>query len=176
MLRTATADLHAAVDARFSGEFASDKGAYGRFLTALGCVVPPLEAAFEAAGVERLLQDWPHRRRAASLAADLTTLEIPIPIPHPVAPPRGEASLYGMLYVLEGSRLGGKLLLRRALANPDPRVRSATRYLAQGAGRDLWKPFLERLEASAAVASSPDAAVAGARDAFTLFASGAAHG
>lgn len=176
LLRTATADLHAVVDARFSGDFASDKAAYGRFLTALGSTVLPLEAAFEAVDVERLLPDWPQRRRAASLRSDMATLDLPIPFPRPVEPPRGEARLFGMLYVLEGSRLGGKLLLRRALANPDRQMRSATRYLGHGDGRDLWRPFLERLETSSAVASAPDAAIAGARDAFSLFAAGEQHG
>lgn len=176
LLRTATADLHAAVDARFSADFDSDKAAYGHFLTALSGAVLPLEAAFEAAGVDRFLPDWPERRRAEPLRSDLVTLGLPVAVPRPVAPPRGEARLFGMLYVLEGSRLGGKLLLRRALANPDPQVRSATRYLRHGDGRDLWRPFLERLEASAAVASAPDAAVAGARDAFALFTAGGSHG
>jgi heme oxygenase len=81
-----------------------------------------------------------------------------------------------MLYVLEGSRLGGRLLLRRTLANPDPQVRSATRYLGHGGGRDLWRPFLEQLEASTAVAAAPDTAIAGAREAFALFIPGASHG
>lgn len=176
LLRAATADLHAAVDARFSADFDSDGAAYGRFLTALGSVVPPLEAALEAAGVERLLQDWPRRRRSPALRSDLRTLDLVVPVPLPVPPPRGEAGLFGMLYVLEGSRLGGKLLLRRALANPDPRVRSATRYLGHGDGGELWRAFLRRLESSAAVACAPDAAVAGAREAFALFAPGESHG
>lgn len=176
VLRTATADLHAVVDARFSADFASDSEAYGRFLTALGSVVLPLEAAFEAADVERLLPDWSQRRRAPALRSDLEALGLPPPRLLPIAPPRGEARLFGMLYVLEGSRLGGKLLLRRALANPDARVRSATRYLGHGDGRDLWRPFLQRLEASTAVACSPDATIAGARQAFALFAEDAANG
>jgi heme oxygenase len=176
LLRAATADLHAAVDARFSADFDSGGAAYGRFLTALGSVVPPLEAALEAAGVERLLQDWQRRRRSPFLQWDLRTLGLAVPAPLPVVPPRGEAGLFGMLYVLEGSRLGGKLLLRRALASPEPRVRAATRYLGHGDGGELWRAFVERLEASAAVACSPDAAIAGAREAFALFAPGASHG
>jgi len=176
MLRAATADLHAAVDAQFSGDFATDRGAYIRFLTALGAVVPPLEAAFEAAGVDQLLPDWPQRRRAPSLRSDLQTMGLPVPIPLPVTPPHSAAKLFGMLYVLEGSRLGGKLLLRRALANSDPQVRSATRYLGHGNARDLWHPFLQCLEASTAVACSPDAAADGAREAFDLFTTGASHG
>jgi heme oxygenase len=79
-----------------------------------------------------------------------------------------------MVYVLEGSRLGGKLLLRRARANPDPPVRLATHYLAHGEGLDLWRPFLQRLEASVAVIQAPHEAVAGARAAFMTFASHAA--
>jgi heme oxygenase len=176
VLRTATADLHAVVDARFSTDFGVDSQAYGRFLTALGSVVLPLEAAFEAAGVERLLPDWPQRRRAPSLRLDLETLGVPVPVPLPLAPPRSDARLFGMLYVLEGSRLGGKLLLRRVVATPDAKVRSATRYLGHGDGRDLWRPFLERLESSAAVACAPAATIAGAREAFGLFAAGGSHG
>jgi heme oxygenase (biliverdin-IX-beta and delta-forming) len=78
--------------------------------------------------------------------------------------------------VLEGSRLGGKLLLRRALGHPDVRVRAATRYLSHGAGRNLWSSFLVHLEASSAVVTAPDEAVAGARAAFALFSGRAAHG
>jgi len=71
--------------------------------------------------------------------------------------------------VLEGSRLGGKLLLLLALASPDPQVRAATHYLGHGSGCDLWNAFLESLEASVVVARSPDDAIAGAREAFALF-------
>ena len=176
MLRAATADLHAAVDTKFSVDFDSNRGAYTQFLMALGSVVPPLETALEVAGVDQLLPDWPQRRRAPALRSDLATLDLAVPAPLPVAPPQGTANLFGMLYVLEGSRLGSKLLLRRALASPDPKVRSATRYLEHGSGCDLWHPFLERLEASAAVASSPNTAIAGAREAFALFTTGASHG
>jgi len=169
MLRASTADLHAAVDASFSGPFDSDRHAYVGFLTALGRAVPPLEAALEAGGVARLLPDWRDRRRAAALREDLDHLDVTGPAAPPVAPPRNDAEMLGMLYVLEGSRLGGTLLLRRALDNPDPAVRAATRYLGHGAGRDLWRGFVERLEASPAVAAAPQDAVLGARTAFGLF-------
>lgn len=167
MLRAATADLHSAVDARFSGSFESVPG-YAAFLSALASAIVPIERALEASGIARILPDWPRRRRADLLVADLATLGTAPPVQ--VHPPdvSGEARQFGVTYVLEGSRLGGKLLLRRALAHPDARVRKATAYLSQGA-TDLWPSFVARLDASSAVRRAPEEAIAGARLAFSLF-------
>ena len=169
-LRAATADLHAIVDTRFSRAFGRDRLAYAAFLSALARAVLPLEAALEEGAVEQLMPDWPRRRRSAALHHDLRQLGLPIPVPAAVGPVAEEARLFGMLYVLEGSRLGGKLLRRRALAHPDVEVQAATQYLSHGAGSDLWRTFLDRLEASPAVARAPGAAISGARAAFALFA------
>lgn len=168
-LRAATAELHARVDARLSGAFERDRAAYGMFLTSLAEGLLPLEDALEAAGVDALLADWPQRRRGPDLRDDLADLGLAVPGPRRSGRFDGEARLLGALYVLEGSRLGSRLLLRRALANDDPVVRRATRYLARGEARDLWPAFLARLEASPAVAAAPADAVAGARDAFASF-------
>ena len=173
MLRAATADLHAAVDARFSGSF-QGVVSYAALLSALAAALVPIERALEASGIVRVLPDWPRRRRTDLLLADLAVLGAPLPIE--VDPPevKGEARQFGVAYVVEGSRLGGKLLLRRALAHPDERVRAATGYLAHGAS-DLWPSFVARLEASTAVSRAPEEAVAGARLAFSLFCE-SAHG
>lgn len=171
MLRTATATLHAEVDARFSGPFDTDKDAYRAFLTALARAVFPLESALEQGGVARLLPDWPTRRRSAALGRDLEILGIAVPPPESVPMTTDEARLFGRLYVLEGSRLGGKLLARRALESADPQVRAATHYLGHGAGADFWRSFLQHLEASEAVAAAPQRTMLGAREAFGLFGS-----
>jgi heme oxygenase len=171
-----SSDLHAEVDARFSGSFEGNAADYAGFLASMAAVLPPLERALEDASIHKAVPDWDERRRASLLLDDLHALG--------AAPPReadppsvdGEARQLGIVYVLEGSRLGGKLLLRRALNHPDSRVRAATRYLSHGAGRDLWSSFLVRLEASAAVNGAPNEAVAGARAAFALFGDRAAHG
>lgn len=169
MLRAATADLHAQVDSRFSGKFSEDSKAYGHFLAALAEGVIPLERALEAEGIERLLPDWPERRRTTMLLADLEALGVPVPAGRAMPEVGGEARQFGIAYVLEGSRLGGKLLLRQVLAHRDEKVRAATRYLSHGTDRDLWPSFVKRLDASAAVSQAPDEAVAGARLAFALF-------
>lgn len=175
MLRAATADLHSAVDARFSGSFEGDAGGYVDFLSSMAAVLLPLERALEGSGIRATVPDWPERRRASLAVADLQVLGAASP--REIDPPSvdGEARQLGIVYVLEGSRLGGKLLLRRALGHPDPRVRAATRYLSHGAGRDLWSSFLSRLEGSPAVTDAPDEAVAGARAAFALFGERGAH-
>lgn len=176
MLRTATADLHAEVDARFSDAFKGDVSDYSSFLSALVAALAPLERALESAGIHAAVPDWEERRRASLLLDDLHTLGAAPP--REIDPPSvdGEARQLGIVYVLEGSRLGGKLLLRRALGHADSRVRAATRYLSHGAGRDLWSSFLVCLEGSSAVTDAPDEAVAGARAAFALFSDRAAHG
>ena len=169
MLRAATASLHAEVDARYSGPFDTDKNSYVAFLTAVARAVRPLEAALEAGGIARFLPDWPLRRRSAELERDLEILDAPVPAPLVVHVTEDEARLFGRLYVLEGSRLGGRLLVRRASAHADPLVRAATNYLGHGAGADFWDAFLRRLERSEAVATSPERTMMGAREAFGLF-------
>lgn len=176
MLRAATAALHGEVDARFSGPFETDKNAYTAFLTSLARAVPPLEFALQQGGVERLLPDWPLRCRAAVLKRDLDILGVSMPTAIAVEVTEDEARLFGRLYVLEGSRLGGGLLVKRARGHADPEVRAATNYLAHGAGGDFWRGFLQRLEASPAVAADPQRTILGAREAFGLFMGEGAHG
>lgn len=176
MLRAATADLHAVVDARFSDSFGGDPAHYAGFLSSMAAGLLPLERALEGAGIRATVPDWPERRRASLLIDDLHALGA-APL-RELDPPAvgGEARQLGIVYVLEGSRLGGKLLLKRALAHADARVSAATRYLSHGAGRDLWSSFVARLEGSSAVRGAPDEAVAGARAAFALFSDRVAHG
>ena len=85
-------------------------------------------------------------------------------------PARWRGFLFGVLYVLEGSRLGARLLTRQILASGDPHLRRATRYLRHGEGKPFWQTFLARLESSIAVRRSPERAVAGAVAAFACFA------
>jgi heme oxygenase len=72
------------------------------------------------------------------------------------------------MYVLEGSRLGSRALLRVVSASPDSVVASATAYLGQGAGLPLWPTFLSMLQRGAAH-NDHDKLIAAARRAFGLF-------
>jgi heme oxygenase len=164
LLRSATASDHAQVDQRFAPLLVQGFAGYREFLRLSAAAVLPLEQALVEAGVERILPDWTQRARGPSLRADLA--ELGIAAPSCAQPPAigGEAYQFGMLYVLEGSRLGAKILLPN-LAGHFP----ALRYLRHGEGQPLWPSFLKRLESSGAVRRSPDGAVAGAHAAFAWF-------
>ncbi|MGO6818596.1 biliverdin-producing heme oxygenase [Rhizobium brockwellii] len=160
-LRAQTADCHAAVDTLFGSFNLSRTQDYKAFLRAHARVVPAIEHALENGGIGRLLPDWPDRRRAHLLAADIRELDdrLPVLLPQPVL--RSEAAVWGAAYVLEGSKLGGALL---ANAVPDHLPSS---YLSPQGPKGAMRLFVDRLDAS--TVEDPDAAVAAARDVFDLF-------
>jgi heme oxygenase (biliverdin-IX-beta and delta-forming) len=172
LLRAATMGLHAVVDARFAPMLDAGEAGYRSFLLATAAAVFPLEQALLAAGVESLLPDWTRRTRAAALRADLTDLGITDVALATEPPLAGAARMFGALYVLEGSRLGARLLVPDLLAGGSARIRVATRYLRHGEGHRLWQSFLAHLESSRPVRECPDEAIAGARMAFALFIAG----
>ena len=169
LLRRETAADHAHVDARFSALISGGAASYGEFLRLSAAGIYPVEQALIAGHVERLLPDWDARSRKAALSADLRELGIKDPLLSRLPPLRGEAQQFGALYVLEGSRLGARLLVRQLQAAPDPPPRRAMRYLLHGEGQRLWRSFLDKLELSAAVKRSPADLIAGARMAFACF-------
>lgn len=164
-LRVATSHDHAALDAVVAGWRIETPIGYGAFLSASYAALAPLELALEEAGVAEQLPDWPQRARRAALAADLAELGLEVPSFKPAEVPSREA-VAGLLYVLEGSRLGAKFLARQ--------VRAAgaglpLAYLTHGEGPNLWRSFLAWLDAIPKVGFRTDAAEAGARYGFHCF-------
>jgi len=165
-LRDATTAAHRSLDAQFLSFDLTVLSGYRRFLQASAGALLPLEAALEAAGVTRKFPDWPERSRRAALANDLTRLGSVAQSTISVSPltPSG---MLGTMYVLEGSRLGARFLLKEVAKIGDPRVREANTYLSHGAGKRLWQSFLSRLQ------SEQDCneveAIAAARGAFAAF-------
>ncbi|MBS9403419.1 biliverdin-producing heme oxygenase [Halomonas sp. TRM85114] len=93
----------------------------------------------------------------------------------PLAVPRLE-TLLGLLYVLEGSRLGARVIAKHVRASLGPTV--PLRFFAEAHGATHWPSFItfaERLFSERAVAeprgpvASADEAALGARAAFALF-------
>jgi len=164
-LRAATTDSHAALDATVSGWRLQSATGYGAFLSASAAALAPLEQALERAGVAEWLPDWPTRARRAALAEDLAALGLSGPAfaPAEVSSPAFGA---GLLYVLEGSRLGARFLSRQVRA-ADAGLPLA--YLTHGEGQDLWRSFLTWLDAVPKVGFRTDAAEAGARYGFQCF-------
>lgn len=171
LLRAATLTAHEQVDARFSRFDLTTLAGYRVFLSAHWSVLPALEATLSLAGAATLLSDWPLRLRASALAADLAAVgKIAVPADNIDPEPITRPAMLGMLYVLEGSRLGGAVLARRVAASPDARCREATRYLRHGERRRFWPSFVAMFDALPLVADHIDEVITGARAAFDLFA------
>jgi len=168
-LRAATAAAHDRVDSAFGRHDLAQRDGYGAFLLSHAMVLPSLEKALERAGIAELIPDWGSRSRRAALEQDLAALRLSTSISLPTGRLEGAPALLGAAYVLEGSRLGGAVLLRRALAGADPAIGAATSYLRHGQGQGLWASFLDLLEASAPARDAPDGVVEGASVAFAAF-------
>ncbi len=162
-LRAATAEAHERVDRLFSGFALSDPVGYARFLSAQAAAHLPSEAAIDRQAVTALIPDWPERRRAALLIADLAELGRSIPPPLPAPALDSPAALLGAAYVLEGSRLGGAYL-KRAVPNGLP-----LRFLSAPQPRGGWRTLLMLLDRHLAHAEQAARAIESAIAVFALF-------
>jgi heme oxygenase len=173
-LKQATAEAHRDLDGRLGSLDLSSLAGYRRFLEASAVALLPLERALERAGVAAMFADWPQRSRRAAIVADLAKVG---GIVRPAAVPlltNGNAVL-GTMYVLEGSRLGAKYLMRTIAHAADPVIASATAYLDHGAGQPHWPRFLAVLEREPVTPDDEADIIDSAAAAFELFAQAAAH-
>lgn len=164
-LKVATKREHEALDALVTPAHLRTRAGYRAFLTASAQALIPLELALERAGVMEWLPDWPLRARRHALRRDLRALGV-------IDLVMGEAALpspgfgVGVLYVLEGSRLGGRLLSRQV---NQADASAPIDYLTHGVEQDLWRSFRIWLEGLSKVDLRTDAAEAGARYGFRCF-------
>ncbi|WP_343066945.1 biliverdin-producing heme oxygenase [Nitrospirillum iridis] len=171
-LRTRTAACHDALDRRLSALDVGRMPDYALLLRAQHPALRAIELSLEAAGVEDHVPDWPQRRRRHALEADLAVLDAghrhpTVLVETPII--RGRGDMLGHLYVLEGSRLGAEVLLRRAELSGDVRIAAATRFLAHGRGCPLWRDFVAVLNREPPDDALFDAAVRAAVFSFGLF-------
>lgn len=162
MLRAATAPHHDRVDAIFSRADLADRDGYGRFLQAQAGAYLPVEAALTHAGAAALVPDWPARRRAPKLVADLAALGRDVPDDPADIAFDDAAAVLGGVYVLEGSRLGGAVLAR-GVPVEFPRTFLA---LDHSGG---WRQLLDVLERELLSPEQRNAAVESASRVFLLF-------
>ena len=162
MLRRETRAWHESVELAFDRfDLGRPEGLDG-FVLAQASAILSLEDALDAAGVQRLLPDWPDRRRGSALAADLAERGL---VPSGVLAPKfaNPGRMLGAVYVLEGSRLGGRVLARRIDACHGGRH---PRFLSHDPGPGAWPRFLAVLD----TADCPSVdLLAGANEAFVVF-------
>lgn len=171
-LKAGTRSAHERLDAHASRLDLSDRADYLAFLCWHGTLVPELEAHLAGNGIAEVVADWPERRRTAALAADLAALGASGGPRTDIVLPATRPALVGIAYVLEGSRLGGAMLVR-AVA---PALRGvATAYLDHGAGHGLWPRFVATINALDFTPADTEAAIGAANGTFALFAAGFAR-
>ncbi|AKM11896.1 hypothetical protein AB433_15240 [Croceicoccus naphthovorans] len=137
-LRDATQAEHGATEDAFALFDLTRRGHYRAFLTAHAMALPRFELAVTGQG----WSGW--QPRLPALADDLAALHAPLPAPM-IAPRVSPVAAWGVQYVIEGSRLGGRLLSERIpqgapsfylSASPDMSVR--------------WQAFCSALERAGA--------------------------
>lgn len=164
-LRAATSAQHERVDAAYSAFDLGQRSGYRAFLSAHAQILLPLEAELERSGIESMLDDWSQRRRGTALLCDLADMDgtPPAPLLEHASKPAGWC--WGAAYVLEGSRLGGRVLAKR-VGDADPSA--PLRYLTHSSESPLWLRFLEKLEEQGPAYPWSDL-LAGANDTFVRF-------
>lgn len=167
-LRAATAEAHEHLDNRFSTFDLADRDQYGRFLLAQAGAFFPVEEALEAAGVADLIDDWPARKRSDALRSDLAALGLAEPDPVPSPAFTTEAEILGGLYVLEGSRLGGAMLVR-SVPDTSPKI-----FLTPG-NPAAWRAFVAVLDQRLSSQADIDEAARAATSVFEAFGSSASR-
>jgi heme oxygenase len=143
LLRERTAEAHAAVDAAI-GSF-SDRASYERYLQQIYAFRMPIERALDALAWPSRLGTWRAKAIGELIEADLADLDLPVPQIETTDLDLGGDGLLGVLYVLEGSSLGSRLLYRRAEALGFSASFGA-RHLAHAGGPESWRGFLGLLE------------------------------
>ena len=163
-LRAATSTKHEEVDATFARYDFADPASYGALLAAHARVLPPIEQAL--AGYPGLPAFPP---RTSALADDLVALGRSLPQPDAVPRPASPAEAWGMLYVIEGSRLGG-VFLARSVPEGLPKA-----YLSAGHVRGGWRAMLDALDQAAEGEAWLQQAITAATTTFDLYAAAAAR-
>ncbi|AMN38981.1 biliverdin-producing heme oxygenase [Rhodoplanes sp. Z2-YC6860] len=172
-LRSVTAQAHARLDRQLGSLDLAALHGYRQFLEINAAALLPLETSLAAADVARLLPDWDMRSRTAAILDDLACVDghaDPLPPPAPL----DAGGVLGTLYVLEGSRLGARVLLNAIKHSPDARVLHATAFLRHGAGQHFWPSFLAILDSDHS-ARHESSAIDGAIQAFAMFERAAAR-
>lgn len=144
-LRARTREAHEALDACLPDGL-HDRADYLRYLQAMRLLCRWMDATDDAL-VPTAWRTWRDPRRAACLDRDLLALGGAAADLH-AEPPCGPEWV-GACYVLEGSALGGRLLVRQAtaLASDDPGVAAALSFLRHHtADPGRWRGLVRMVE------------------------------
>lgn len=160
IVKARLAAAHVAIDTAFSRFDLSNEDSYVHFLQTIARVVPAVEAVLHHG---LCLPPW--RPRSALLNRDLDAFGHRLPKPLAVSKSRVLAENFGLLYVLEGSRLGSHLLLRQVGHG------FSSHYLSDTHQPGEWRAFTDALDNRAKAEHSAwvEGVLAGANYGFQLY-------
>ncbi|GAB6854794.1 biliverdin-producing heme oxygenase [Asaia astilbis] len=119
---------------------------YDRYVLGMAAFRSAAETALEIRPYPVWLSDWRPVSTRAALARDMTSLcLLPLEVPE-IAPPETGSSLLGMLYTLEGSALGARIIAKRAMALGFDEAHGASHLALQTGAPENWRKFLTLLE------------------------------
>lgn len=145
VLRELTRSDHERLDG-LVGEF-NDTAAYLRYLGGMAAFRGSIERSLAAADYPESFDDWRPGLIFAELAQDLNDLGAQPPHQDvPFGLPADREGLLGVLYVLEGSALGARLLIRRAAALGFSADHGARHLTAQTSRPESWTRFVSLLD------------------------------
>lgn len=172
-LRTATAPLHRATEAAFdAGDRLASMGGYVDLLDRLWSLHAGVEDALRNHGCSLPGLKLEALRRSPLIARDIETLAGRAPrLPRAGLAYASPGAALGGIYVVEGSILGGRVLMRRAERSLGVTATQGGQFLAgDGAATGTrWRVFLAALAALPAAGDAADAAEGGARGTFAAF-------
>ncbi|MFN3830963.1 MAG: biliverdin-producing heme oxygenase [Allorhizobium sp.] len=143
-LKEATAEAHAALDAMV-GHFQTLDD-YKLYLTGIASFRLPVEAWLSQTRLPADLDGYAPHMVQPELEADLADLQAPEPKNQQAfRPPEGDG-VVGLLYVLEGSSLGARLLAKRAEALGLSANFGARHLFSQARNFSSWRALSERME------------------------------
>ena len=177
-LRESTGPLHRSLEELPLSQSLTDPGIsreqYGRYLLALHPVIAKAEESLYPI-LSHLLPDLEHRKKRSLIESDLTYLQIPTNqaglsngsdlihvsrVPHAI----------GIIYVLEGSTLGGRVIVKNIRSSLGYVKNNGASYFT-GYGDQtgpMWKIFLETLTRYEYDSGQGDAIIEGATQAFHI--------
>lgn len=171
-LKASTRAIHDRVEALLGIDAADfDAAAWGRLLGALYRVVQPIEAQLGAIdGLEEWLPDWRSRKRAHLLATDLAALGIAEPAVEAAPVVSTVPGALGALYVVEGSTLGGQVILARLAPRLGATLARSDRYHRRVDVMLHWRRFVAHLNQFGALRPAEHGlCMQGAQSAFAAF-------
>ena len=140
LLRESTRPLHDRVDALFEQEKISHPSGYARMLLIHTAIVPALESRIRKGGWVDDIPNLSSRWRSEDLFDDLADLQHSQPTPLCVSFVNDRASAAGSMYVLEGSRLGARVI--NSWLQSGDCVSLPKRFLNSSGEPGNWKLFV----------------------------------